>query len=155
MEKTRRARHDLRHHLGVLSSMAEHGDVQEIRDYISELLKQTARIDMKWFCENTTVNGLLQYYIGMAEEYGIDCTVHAKCGELSVSPVDLTVILGNALENAVNASRKCGENRWIRVAVGVISGSLAIQIDNACESIHPSETEYRDNVFLPARAFLS
>ena len=88
---------------------------------------------------------------------GIDCRVQADCGELPVSAADLTVLLGNAMENAVNACLKLPEdgNRWIDVKVGVIRSSLVIEIRNPCQGVYFSERYQRRQGFLPAAAFLS
>lgn len=155
VEKARRARHDLRHHLGALYQMADEGDCEKVKGYISELLERSTRTEVEYFCENTTVNGLLRHYIGAARENGIDCTVKAVCGELPVSQVDLAAVLGNALENAVNGCVRYGEGGWIRVNIGVFSGSLAIQIENACSGIWPAGKEFQDNCFVSARAYRS
>ena len=157
MEKTRRMRHDLRHHLGVLYDMAKQGKSGDLQAYLSELLDRTAQNETEWFCENPTVNGLLQNYIGRAREEGVRCVVRAECGDLPVSPVDLTVILGNTLENAVRACAAVPENKWLRASIWVVGGSLAIQVENSCEGVHPARRGwgYRDNEFLPAGAFSS
>lgn len=104
-------------------------------------------------CNNLTINGLLQNYIGRAEDEGITCTVNAACGELSVHPVDLTVILGNALENSVRAAAACS-NKWLRVEIGVVGSSLAIQVANSCEGVHFAKGMHGAQ-FLPAEAFIS
>ena len=56
------------------------------------------------FCENPCVNGLLDYYAGFAEAQGVSLSVRAVCDRLPFSDVDLTILLGNALDNAVRAA---------------------------------------------------
>ena len=155
MEKTRRMRHDLRHTLQVLSNMASQGENDRIEGYISEMLDHTVRQESEWYCSNLTVNALLQNYIGRARDEGIACSVHAQCGEVPVSPVDLTVILGNALENAINACALTEKEPWIKVTVGVVGGSLAIQVENSCTGVVYAAKGYEDGSFYPADAFRS
>lgn len=157
IENTRRMRHDMRHHLNVLYEMLEQNRPEQAEAYLAELIRVTSRRENQVYCRNFTMNVLLQYYAGMARDVGIDCRVQADCGELPVSAADLTVLLGNAMENAVNACLKLPEdgNRWIDVKVGVIRSSLVIEIRNPCQGVYFSERYQRRQGFLPAAAFLS
>ena len=96
IENTRRLRHDMRHHLNALYDLLRQGKAEEAERYLKEIIGATERTETEWFCRDLTVNALLQNYIGRAREAGIACTVKAECGELPLSPVDLTVILANA-----------------------------------------------------------
>ena len=152
MENVRRMRHDMRHHLLGLYTMAEQEDSPLIRKYLSDVIEQTNKTEIEWFCENITVNGLLQYYIGQAREAGISCDVTASCEDLPAAPEDLTVILGNALENAVASCRK-SQGKRLSVKIGTVSGSLAVLIDNSCDSVKLSARYRSDDSFFPAEAF--
>ena len=65
------------------------------------------------------------------------------------------MLFGNAMENAVNACRKCAEDRWISVRVGTVQGSLAIEISNACKGVRIGRRTQTEDGFLPAESFLS
>ena len=107
------------------------------------------------YCRDIVVNGLLQYYAGVARDEGIRCDIRAQCDKVTIDPTDLTVVFGNALENAVNACRRCDQNRWISVSVGTVSGSLAIEISNACSGVRLGRRVQTEDGFLPAESFLS
>lgn len=155
MENARRMRHDMRHWLNGLNDLLEQEKTEEMKAYLSQVIDQTAKRENEIYCRNTIVNGLLQYYVGIARSAGIRCMVQADCGELSISPPDLTVIFGNAMENAIRACGDCPENPYISIQVGTIGGSLAIQIENPCVGVHPSGKYRLGDGFLPAAAFLS
>lgn len=155
MEQARRMRHDMRHYLASLSDMLEQGRTEEMKAYLSEVTRSAARRGSEDYCRNATVNGLLQYYVGLAGGEGICCEVQADCGELPVSAVDLTVLFGNAMENAIRACRDLADNRYILVQVAVMGGALVVQIINPCESVIPSGRYRMDDGFLPAAAFRS
>ena len=153
IENTRRMRHDMRHHLGVLYDLLRQDKREEAENYLKEVIGSTERTETEWFCKDLTVNALLQNYIGRAREEGIRCAVSAECGELPVSPADLTVILANALENAVRAAAEA-ENGFLHIKIGVIGGSLAIEVQNSCPGVRFAGGA-RGEEFLPASAFLS
>ncbi len=155
MENTRRMSHDLRHHYSSLNEMLRDGRLEEMKRYLSQVLDANAKRMNEVYCEDMVVNGLLQYYAGVAREEGIRCDIQAQCGRVTIDPTDLTVVFGNAMENAVNACRKCGQDRWILVRVGTVQGSLAIEISNACGGVRISRREQTEDGFLPAEAFLS
>ena len=155
MEQSRRMRHDMRHHLASLSDLLAQGRTEEMKTYLSRLIESSAGRGSEVYCRNATVNGLLQYYAGLAAGEGIRCEVQADCTELSISPVDLTVLFGNAMENAIHACREFEANRYILVQVAVMGSSLMIQVVNPCRGVHPSGRYALDGEFLPAAAFRS
>ena len=135
--------------------MVDRGQLDEIKDYLSNLIDITIKRDNEVYCKNMTVNGLLQYYIGLARDENINCEVRAKCGELSIEPTDLTVLFGNIMENAIKSCRKCPDNRWINIKIGTVQNSFAIEISNSCRGIRLSRRFQTNDGFLPAEAFLS
>ncbi len=155
MENTRRMRHDLRFHYNSLNDMLEQGKLDEMRDYLSKLSDAAARRMNETYCRNMTVNGLLQYYVGLARDEQIRCEVRAECGEIQIEPVDLTVLFGNIIENAINACRKCTGDRWINVQIGTVHGSLAIEISNSCSEVRLSRHSQTKDGFFSAEDFLS
>ena len=155
MENTRRMRHDLRHHYNALNDMLDRGQTDEMKAYLSDVIDTTIKRDSEAYCKNMTVNGLLQYYVGLARDENIQCDVRAECGELAIDAADLTVLFGNAMENAINACLKCSGERWISIQVGTVSDSLAIEISNSCKEAHINRRFQSEDGFLSAEAFLS
>ena len=155
MESTRRMRHDLRHHYNALNDMLDRGQTDEMKKYLSDVIDTTIKRDSEVYCRNMTVNGLLQYYVGLARDENIRCDVRAECGELTIEAADLTVLFGNAMENAINACRKCPEEKWISIQVGTVSDSLAIEISNSCKEVHLNRRFQSEDGFSSAEAFLS
>lgn len=155
MESTRRMRHDLRHHCNALSALLEQGQWEEMKDYLANLSNAATQRINEVYCKNMTVNGLLQYYVGQAKDGDIRCEVRAECGELGIAPEDLTVVLGNAFENAIHACKKLSQNRWINLHIGTVQGSLAIEISNSCKGIRFNRRFQTEDGFAPAEAFLS
>ncbi len=155
IENTRRMRHDLHHHYNALNDMLNKGQIEEMKSYLSKVIDITVRRKNEVYCANMTVNGLLQYYTGLAADEDIRCEVHAQCGDMEIEPTDLSVLFGNTMENAICACGKCPENRWINIQIGTVQNSLAIEISNSCKSVHFNSRFQTENGFSPAEAFLS
>lgn len=134
IEETRRARHDLRQHFTVLQGFIENGDLQGAADYLrsyGETLPQNLPYS---YCKNQAVNAVLLYYGEKAEAAGIEWEVSVRMGEETVIPEpELCVLVGNLLENAVEACTCLAGEKVIRVNVRQTGGStLSITADNTC-----------------------
>lgn len=154
IENDARLRHDSRHHYRVLYEMALDSRDKEAQAYLAELLDQVTRRETERYCQNQTINALLQFYINWAKDENIDCEVQAVCGELAISSVDISTILGNTLENAIHACRKLSGRRWLSVKLGIVGSVFAMQIENSCGGVS-LQKGYAPEALLPAEAFES
>ena len=56
------------------------------------------------FCENTVINVLISHFYGIAKDNNIDFEADVNIpASIPVEDVDLTVVVGNLIENAVYA----------------------------------------------------
>ena len=86
MENTRRMSHDLRHHYSALNEMLREGRLEEMKGYLSQVLEATTERINEVYCKDITVNGLLQYYMGVARSEGIRCDIRAQCDKVTIDP---------------------------------------------------------------------
>lgn len=156
----RRALHDTRQLLRSISALAKDGTREDLLKYIDEAMEYSTVSDTR-FCANPCVNGLLHYYAGLSEAQGIGFSARAVCDRLPFSDADMTILLGNALDNAVHAASEFGEAQSapkpeIRFTADTINDQFAIQIENPCLSVTWAENFPRGNQdWLPAEAFVS
>ncbi|MCD8111064.1 MAG: GHKL domain-containing protein [Clostridiales bacterium] len=155
IENTRRMRHDMRHFLSGLYQMLQNGETERAISFLEEGIQTVDGTGTANFCRDSAVNALLQYYVHLAEEEDIHCRVKAECEDLRVSPVDLTILFENAMENAIHACGAISEQRWMNVQVGVLGGNFIVQITNPCRSVRPSGRYRLNGEFLPAEAYAS
>lgn len=163
MEDFRRTRHDMRHYLGQLSELLAQGKTEEMKKYLDELIGYTVSPAQVNYCKNEVINGLLQYYAGYASEDNIRFEIHARCENLAIQATDLTVVLGNILENAIRSSRQTTEaqRRLIQVRIDTIGTFLVLEVVNPCAGVRLSEAyaSFRktrsEDGFWPAEAYLS
>ena len=133
-EDARRIRHDARHHDLVIADYAKNGKIQELLQYLDEQEAEQRRGANLKFCENRAINSILVSYVSKAEEQGISTSVQADVKQdTGIRDMDLTAILGNLMENAVNGcltSRKA--ERRIEVRIHTRSGKLVFTVRNSC-----------------------
>lgn len=100
-------RHDMRHHFSLLQGLAAKGNIQEIKDYLCTAQSDMDVITPIRFCENETVNLILSAFVAKAKQADIRLSIEAKLPDsLPFSDTELCSLLSNALENAIQASKK-------------------------------------------------
>lgn len=132
IETIRVMRHDIRHHLTQLSALLKDGNVESAVQYLDKLTGSALTASPLSFCKAYYVDVLLRYYYSKAEELNVTMTIHASLPEQPGIPEeDLCVILGNLLENALEASISLpAPDRQISVSMASTNGSVAIEIKN-------------------------
>ena len=164
IQQQKRALHDTRQLLRNISGIAKNEPKETLLKYIDEAMDHTVVSDTR-FCLNPCINGLLAYYAGLAETQGIGFSVRAVCSELPFSDSDLTILLGNALDNAVRSAAEFGEanpgaHPEIHFLADTVKDQFAIQIENPCVSVSYAKPFLQGNRtegvnWFPAEAFLS
>lgn len=156
IQSSKKKAHDLRHIVRQLYTLSENNE--QMRAYLDKIIELTAHTE-KIFCENECINGLLQYYYGIAVKCGIRYEAAVSAGRLEIEDTDLTILIGNALENAVTAAleyrEKTGKEPVISVSARVMSGNLTVMIQNSCADISYTKAFQKDAKFQPAAAFQS
>lgn len=104
ISETRRARHDLRHYSTVIRSYIEQDDYPHLKEYLESFLNVLPDDTPMSFCENTVINVLISHFYGIAKDNNIDFEADVNIpASIPVEDVDLTVVVGNLIENAVYA----------------------------------------------------
>lgn len=146
IEETKKAEHDLRHHLRTLQGMIHQSNGENADDYIKELLGNQLNLSDMMYCSNDAVNAILGYYANVCKQEGIDLRIATEAaGDLSVDESDLCVVFGNLLENAVEACRRMADtNRVIEVSSHQVGNQLFITVDNS----YAGEIKIKKGVYL-------
>jgi hypothetical protein len=133
-EKAILYRHDMRHHLHLISAYLADNNNAAAQKYITAVEETIEDAVVEEYCSNYTVNLILSSYIVKARDE--QTTVETKIDlpeENAVSDMDLCVIFANAIENAVHACQRisCVEDRILKIVCQAKSDKLFIQITNS------------------------
>lgn len=84
------------------------------------------------FCQNTVANTVLLYFAQQAKNEHIDYIVKTDIPqEITIADTDLSVLLGNMIENALEACKAAsGSCKKIIVRASFSNDSLCITVDN-------------------------
>ncbi len=121
-----------------LDSIAEKVNAGAVRDYLSQVSQNlTASIPHISFCENLAADALLRYYYAVSKEQGIDIRFNFSLPEnMPTSDVELCTVLGNLLENAVEAClRICEGNRFVYINSKVAGQMPFMLIENSFDGV--------------------
>ena len=135
IEEARQARHDIRHHFLQLSSLAEKGDLEKIKEYLSNANSKIPDYNLH-FCENQAADSVISHYAALAKRENIPFQAKADLpAHISIDQIDMCLVLSNLLENALEASLKAKPfNRRIHAEVYLHHKHLLlIQVENTFE----------------------
>lgn len=137
-EGLRVMRHDYRHHLGVLHGLLKTGESEVAESYLAELSRQYGDGDTPVYSGNPVVDALLGSVAARCAGAGIALhTAIALPGGMAIQNHALCIVLGNLLENALEACEALPEDqaRFIRVDIKPVGTQLAIRVENAFDGV--------------------
>ena len=138
-------RHDYHNHLQSLKGYLSLNKVEQMKDYLNELETDLDSIDTLYHSGNLQLDSILNAKLAIAEKGQIHIHCDASIPpRLHVSDLDLCVILGNLLDNAIESCRKIKDpdERFIRVYIGILKKQLYISITNATSETVKQRTDH-------------
>ena len=97
-------KHDFHHHLQTLKVYLESGETERALLYIEELDGKLMNVDTLLKTGNVSLDAILSAKIAQAKAKDISVTVKAVVpDELTISDVELSIAVGNLLDNAIEA----------------------------------------------------
>ena len=144
-EQARIYRHDMRHHLALINGYAAEGNLEKIKEYLSQTEMEIDAITPKRYCANETVNLVLSSFEAKSAEMNVTLCIEANLPEtLSISDTELCSLFSNALENAIFAASKLIEKKARRVYLRTLvnNNKLLISTKNAYAGTIQMEGEF-------------
>ena len=124
-------RHDMRHFLNNILNDLENNQNEHAIEYIHTLFDSLDQTVRKQYCLNDTVNMIITSYESRFQKEKIDFHYQLSIPKkLSISDIDLTSILSNALENALKAVLLLNDYRFIQLTMEEKCGKLLISVEN-------------------------
>lgn len=138
-------RHDYHNHMQSLKAYLAKGNIEEAKAYLCELETDLEDINLLFDTGNIGVDAILNSKISLAIDNGIPVDYKAVVPEkTTVTDIDLCVLLGNLIDNAVEAC--CGvpkDKQFIRLYIGQFNQQLYISVSNATnETVRKLDEEY-------------
>ena len=143
MLEFRKARHDLKNQLIFLLERCEKKEYKEVEQFLEQLIEK-APFDSLTISktDNSVVDALVNYKYTIAKRFGVEFIVKLEIPvSLPFESADMCVILGNALDNALEANIRADiEKRYVKLNMRMEMNNLVIIIENSFDG-HISKNE--------------
>ena len=132
--KMRGWRHDYRNHISVLKSLCQSGNIEEMAKYLDRLETDLNTVDVVVKTGNPMADAILNSKLTLAATKNVPVKTSVQIPvRLNLSELDLCVILGNLLDNAIEASLSLPEGqRMVRLYMDIKETRLYISVTNLC-----------------------
>lgn len=127
-----RIRHDMKQYCTVLDSLISKGETANAQEFISQTFDEISKTEFLINVGNVFVNSILNAKLNIAKSKDIEviCSVDKKIG--GVNDIDLCSLLGNLLDNAIEAAEQCQTDlRFIELNITCSTDTLNITISNS------------------------
>lgn len=131
--KMRGWRHDYHNHIQTLKAYMTMAQYEEAAKYLDRLEEDLANVDMVLRTGNVMADAILNSKLTLMQERNIEVDATVKVpGNLPISDIDLSVLIGNLMDNAMEACTKVPEkDRFIHIYIDVMKQQLYISVTNS------------------------
>ncbi len=130
----RKYKHDIRHFNRVLAGYIQGKEYEKALDYLKEFDSMLEQVTAVSFCDNQIVNELLTIYAAKCQKLGFKMRVKSitpVC--FPIEDIELTSLVANALENALEAIEKVPEEkRYLQFELIYNGRKLKLLTKNPC-----------------------
>lgn len=132
MEETAQARHDFRHQLLVIRSLADRKDWEELRRYLDQYVEGLSQ-DRPPLALNYAVDAVAGHYMERAGKSGVKLDYSLRLPEeLGMPESEFCMVLANLLENALEACLRQKEGpRFIAVQAEEMNEYIVLIVENS------------------------
>lgn len=129
-ERTKALRHDMKHHINELKIMANKYRSEEMEHYLESMQEFLQNPKEIVSSGNLEIDSVLNYMLQRAKEELKTVNVKVLLPEDMRHFFDLNVLLGNLIENAIDAAKQTSR-KYLTIDISLKKGILFIQIDNS------------------------
>ncbi|KEI83282.1 ATP-binding protein [Clostridium botulinum] len=129
--KLKAQRHDFNHHISCICGLLEMNQTDEAIEYIKQINSDISEIDNIVTINNVVIESILNYKLSYAKNQNIKLGVDVHIPEnLIIKSVDISILLGNAIDNAIEACKDL-EEKFINMEIYNKHKYLIIKISNS------------------------
>ena len=128
----RDVRHNMKNNLVSILAYAENGDNEKIIGFVNEIMEEGGiKTSAVTNSGNIVIDSLIGYWYVAAKKAGIEFSVNLNIPmEMPFRGADICLILGNLLENAVEATQRAEGEKYIRLHMKYDKNNLLLFVEN-------------------------
>ena len=134
--------HDFRAHLEMLKQLLDDQQFTIAKDYLESILERQSERIFLVNCHHTILNALFNSKASKAVKLNID--IHFEVGDLAgllIDSIDLTVLLSNLIDNAIEGCKKCTQKPSIQIQACIKNDRFIFIIRNTSSPVHIVQNE--------------
>lgn len=126
-----RYRHDIKNRLCVVEHMITTGNVEQAREYLHKHIDRLDDAQQFSKTGNIAIDSVINYKLSMAVSKGIQIKSDITSPrEIHIEEDDVIVIIGNLLDNAIEAIEKVSENKKLELIFEYNRENIYILVEN-------------------------
>ena len=147
----RKLTHDFSNHIHTIHDMAQREQAQTVVDYTENLLSTVSHRAMVIDTNNITVDAIINQKYMKGQQLGIAMSFEINdLSKLPISNNDIVIILGNALDNAIEAATKT-DDKSVKIKIlrdktetfiSVVNSSLPVTVKDKTYVVQKDRTAY-------------
>lgn len=128
--------HDLHNHIEAIYHCLAQGDIQAAERYCRDLRAPIQAISQAVYTGDKAIDYLIGSKLALAQQEGIATEVNVEYPpNTDIRSVDLTTILGNLLDNALEGAQTApASRRFLRLTIRRIHAMLILKVENGTGS---------------------
>lgn len=136
-KNTRLFKHDINNHLICIKNLIANGDIESTEEYLKRITQSLESLNLKVNTGNPFADAVISEKYNISIHKNIDFKCNAKIPEdIKIDPFDLCVIIGNALDNAIEACEKITDGKikkYIHITSTLKKSFIVFEIKNSME----------------------
>lgn len=135
-ETNSRFMHDMKHELIYIGGCLEDNNISGACESLKGYLQEITKAERKVWTGFSFLDFLLNYKKTEIDKKNIDFILDIELHQIVISEDDLVIILGNLLDNAIEAAQKCEKSqRYIKLKIHNINSMLLLNIENSSSEL--------------------
>lgn len=125
-------KHDFRNHISMILGLLEVSTKEDVVSYINEIDNSITTLHKNVYIDNVGINSILISKMKIANEKDIKVNLDFKINsDIKMSNVDICIILGNLLDNSIEACNFIEGYKFIDLKIVSENSRLVIKISNS------------------------
>lgn len=139
-------KHNLVNQLIVLKNEVENGKKEEVIRNLNQIINDCHHTESISNSGNSTIDAIINFKYAVAKEYGVDFRLKIFVPEeLPIDQQDIGVVLGNALDNAIEAVKECDAmEKVVDISMGAKKSAWILVMKNPFK--HEIERDRRGRI---------
>lgn len=133
-DEIKRIKHDMKQSYLVIDSLMSDKKYTEANEYIKSNISNLGKSEVIIDVGNDFVNAILNSKLTFAKSMGIEVICSSTSNIGGIDDTDLCSLLGNILDNAIEACEKCKGEKFIETSISIRDNKCSIIVSNSVEA---------------------